>query len=190
MKTITFLAAAALMLGNAAIAKASGVSLATTMTRFSLDEPIEFTERGITFFVFPNGEFDFNTTTTTAQPLYYRNGRRGTNATYGAPAGVRIEHDAMGRVRRIGNVFLNYDNQNRIKRVGSVYMTYNRFALTQVGNLRILYNRRGQIINIVGNVKGYTVPNRYGYQYQNDQDDEDDTIYYKGAETPANQKEK
>jgi hypothetical protein len=192
MKTITFLAAAALMLGNAAIAKANDVPVATTMARFSFDEPIEFTERGVTFFVFANGEFDFNTVTTTAQPLYYRNGRRGnTNNTYGAPAnaGVRIEHDGMGRIRRIGNVFVNYDSQNRIKRIGSVYMTYNRFALAQVGNLRILYNRRGQITGIIGNVKGQnTYQNPYGDQNQTD--DDDNQIYYRNAATPADKDKK
>ena len=192
MKTITFLAAAALMLGNAAIAKANHESVANTTTRFSLDEPIEFTERGVTFFIFPNGEFDFNTETSASQTVLYQNGRRGNvNATYGVPAniGTRIEHDAMGRIRRVGNVFLNYDSQNRVKRIGSVYMSYNRFALTQVGNLRILYDRRGQIASIIGNVKGQNNQNPFGnYQYQ--AAGNDSNTYYRNAQTTANGKEK
>jgi hypothetical protein len=44
---------------------------------------------------------------------------------------VKVEHDNFGRVRRVGNVFINYDANDRIKRVGSVYMAYNRFALEQ-----------------------------------------------------------
>ena len=70
-----------------------------------------------------------------------------------------MEHDDFGRVRRIGNVFINYDSNDRIKRVGSVYMSYNRFALEQVGGLQIIYNRRGQIVDMVGSVKG-----RDGYE--------------------------
>jgi hypothetical protein len=42
---------------------------------------------------------------------------------------------------------------DRIKRVGSAYMAYNRFALEQVG-LQIIYNPRGQIVDIVGSVNG------------------------------------
>ena len=138
-------------------------------------DPIVFMERGIEFYVFPNGEFDFNTVATTAS-----NPRRGTvNRTYGAPGsytntnsystsrntGTKIEHDYLGRVRRVGNVFINYDATGKVKRVGSVYMNYNSFALTQVGGLRIIYDRRGRIVNIVGVVNGYS--SNYNYTTQN-----------------------
>lgn len=186
MKTITLLAAVFLL--SATTVNASGMVKLTgenNRTRFSIEEPISFTERGIEFFVFPNGEFDFNTAPSTDSGIYYREGRRNNNKTYGAPVnqGVRIEHDALGRIRRIGNVFVNYDAQSRIKRIGSVYMTYNRFALTQIGNLRIMYNHRGQIVNMIGNVKGYSA-----YQYNDDCDDmfygnqqnsDDDHVYYR-----------
>ena len=69
--------------------------------------------------------------------------------------GTRIEHDSFGRVRRIGNTFINYDNRDRVNRIGTVYMRYNRTALTQIGGMRIVYNRRGEIVDTVGNIKGY-----------------------------------
>jgi hypothetical protein len=166
-------------------------------------EPIVFMERGIEFYVFPNGEFDFNTVRT-ATP----NRPRGNsfNSTFGAPNvhsynnhrnnGVRIEHDHFGRVRRIGNVFINYDAFGRIRRAGSVYMRYNSFALTQVGNLRIVYNRRGQIISVYGTVNGFN----HGYVYNpggfggntyyntnvfNNDDFEGDFYYYRTDGTKA-----
>jgi len=180
MKKITFLAA--VLFAFAGTANASGIinfADGFTKTRFSADEPIVFTERGIEFYIFPNGEFDFNTVETASSGTVYKNGRR--NTTYGAPAGTRIEHDAAGRIRRIGNVFMNYDSNNRIKRIGSVYMSYNRFALTQVGNLRILYNRNGQIINIIGNVKhGNSNAYSYGNGYHNESQDDDQTYYKAG----------
>lgn len=158
MKTITLLAAVALLSVANASASTVNARLANSIERrFNLDTPIEFTERGISFFVFPNGEFDFNTEASQNSGIVYRNGHRSNNQTYGVVPnrGVIIEHDALGRIRRIGNVFVNYDVQNRIKRIGSVYMTYNRFALSQIGNLRIVYNRNGQIVNMIGTVKGY-----------------------------------
>ncbi len=165
MKKITFLVASILLFGG-------GVANATEKNNFSHErrlpvdfrnaEPIVFTERGVEFFVFPDGQFDFNTRPSTGADMYYKPSRRSAvNKTYGAPAsfrngnyGVKVEHDNMGRVRRIGNVMINYDSNDRIKRVGSVYMTYNRYALEQVGGLQIIYNRRGQIVDMVGTVKG------------------------------------
>ena len=172
MKKITLLVASVLLYGN--LANASAImnhSDGKNKIDFSQNEPIEFIERGIAFYVFPNGEFDFNTTPTVNNDVYYR---RSANATPEGRRnfvpennGVRIEHDALGRVRRIGNVFINYDFQNRIKRIGTVYMSYNRFALDQIGGLKIIYNRRGQIINMYGSVKGFEANycNTNSYEY-------------------------
>jgi hypothetical protein len=104
----------------------------------------------------------------------------------------------MGRVRRVGNAFVNYDAYGRVKRIGNVYMRYNSFALTQVGGLKIIYNRRGHIIDIVGfvnhhsthynynprgnNIHGYG--NNYNDDYGNDDNDED-YYYYKKDGTKA-----
>lgn len=131
-------------------------------SRYSYSQPFQFNERGVAFFVFPNGEFDFNT-----HPNYYRgNGRRtSVNTTYGAPRSrrghynhyynpsVRIEHDHLGRVRRIGNVFINYDRSGRVKRVGSVYVRYQHRLLKQIGGLRVIYDRYGRIIRTTGAIK-------------------------------------
>ncbi len=43
-------------------------------------------------------------------------------------------------------------------------MRYNSFALAQVGGLRIIYNRRGQIIDYIGFVNRYS--NAYAYHPQ------------------------
>ncbi len=120
--------------------------------------------------------------------MYYRTTpSRGANKTYGFPVnnrkgdyGVRVSHDNLGRVRQVGNVFINYDAFDRVKRIGSVYMSYNRYALERVGGLEIIYNRRGQIVDLIGSVKG----GRSVYGSKGDYDDRyesknDDTYYYK-----------
>ena len=133
--------------------------------RYRISQPILFVERGVEFLIFPNAEFDFNTNANYANSGdYYRKSttRRGSiNATFGAPGvrinynrprGVRITHDRLGRVRRVGNVFINYDYQGRVNRVGSVYMQYRYGQLKQVGGLYIQYNRRGEMISLRGKV--------------------------------------
>lgn len=148
-------------------------------------EPIIFMERGITFYVFPSGDFDFNT----------GNGsfiaRRGgvpttTNIEERGIRGIKIEHDYYGRVRRVGNVFINYDYYGRVRKIGSVYMTYNSFALTRIGGMRLFYNYHGEIVGVTGFINGM----HYGYQYNpcpvgysggdyhDDEYGEDDDFYY------------
>ncbi|NNK74410.1 MAG: hypothetical protein HKO94_14580 [Flavobacteriaceae bacterium] len=133
--------------------------------RYRYTQPILFVERGVEFLVFPNGEFDFNTELMN-QPIsddyYYRgnNSRRNTiNRTLGAPGrhigynsyrGTLVLHDRYGRVRRVGNVFINYDHRGRVKRIGSVYMRYRYAQLKQVGGLTIQYNRWGDMVGTHG----------------------------------------
>jgi hypothetical protein len=129
-------------------------------------EPIAFTERGITFYVFPTGEFDFDTNNYYGgQTSFIYKAKRGNLHTnrntevnrHAAPQGIRIDYDHIGRVRRVGNVFINYDYYNRVKRIGSVAMYYNSFALRSIGNMRLYYNHHGEIIWTTGFV------NRYNY---------------------------
>lgn len=191
MKTTTLLAAAILMVSTAGASANVATSTPMGHVLFSTDNPIEFTERGIRFFVFPNGEFDFSTEASTGNGDYFRGTR--LNTTFGAPGhangGTRIEHDAMGRVRRIGNVFINYDANGRVKRAGTVYMTYNRYFLTQIGGLRLVYDRRGRLIDMIGSVKGRSAVayngNTYygpstGYGYN-----DNDFYYYRADGTKA-----
>lgn len=213
MKKITLLVASLLLVGSMAHASENPVFSDTNDKgpRHTVDyrnaEPIVFLERGIEFYIFPDGQFDFNT-----RPSGPR--RAGVNINHGDPGvrkhygpvsyGVRVEHDNFGRVRRIGNVFINYDGYNRVKRVGSVYMRYNSFALTQVGGMRIKYNRRGHIIDVRGYVNGWSQAYiyspyayndngsyhnmEYGHDYGYESGsgyNEDDFYYYKADGTKA-----
>lgn len=198
MKNFTFLVASFFLFGG--VANASEIikfSDVANFRNFDNAEPISFTERGIEFYVFPDGQFDFNTEPSSSGDVFYKGGRRNPNATYGAPAtingGVKVEHDYKGRVRRIGNVFINYDAQDRIKRIGSVYMTYNNYALTRIGNLQIIYNRRGQIINMIGSVNGRSAAAQNGsnstyYGSSQGYNNQNDNYYYRTAGATTNEK--
>jgi hypothetical protein len=198
MKKITLLIASIFIFGGS-IANATEKTIFSVERRSPVDfrnaDPIVFTERGIEFYVFPDGQLDFNTRPINNGNMYYRSkGRNTFNTSYGAPSnnlkrnyGVKVEHDYLGRVRQVGNVFINYDSNDRVKRIGSVYMTYNRYALQRIGNLEIIYNRRGQIVDVFGAVKGGVEnasthcddgDNDYGYN-NNDNTHDDDYLYYR-----------
>jgi len=160
MKKITYIVALHLIVASGAFATQS-VDLSERernrgAVAFIDAEPIVFMERGIEFYVFLNGDFDFNTRPQDSHGgFFYRKGAtsRG-NQFNSANYGVRIEHDSFGRVRRVGNTFINYDRLNRVNRIGSVFMSYNHWGLTRVGGLRIVYTNRGAIAQMVGNVHG------------------------------------
>ena len=104
--------------------------------RYRYAQPIVFVERGVEFLVFPDGSFDFNTELNgifyNDNDLYYRSQksrRASINTTYGTPnsrvrfskqrsRGVLVLNDREGKVRRIGNMFLNYDRYGKVKRIG------------------------------------------------------------------------
>ncbi|QXP59040.1 hypothetical protein [Olleya sp. HaHaR_3_96] len=167
-----------------------GEDLVQNRTHYA--QPILFTERGVQFLIFPDGSFDFNTQIGQTQgDNYYRHSnskRRSVNTTYGAPGrqvsysnprnrGMIVTHDSDGKVRRIGNVFLNYNRSGQIKRLGSVYIAYNRQGLvSQIGSMRLQYNRRGQLIKRIGQVNRYNTNNGH-YEYETNNND--DYYYYK-----------
>jgi hypothetical protein len=181
-KFVLFNAMVLLTLTSATVSAGNAVSRGEDQynaTHFRFAQPIQFVERGITFLIFPDGSFDFNTESfgqSYQTEMYYRtplNTRRGNavNVTFGAPGtvnrvhyatprnnGVLIQHDIDGKVRRIGNVFINYDREGRIKRAGTVYMSYMRGrngSLRQVGGLRVNYNVWGEIVHITGVVNAF-----------------------------------
>ncbi|WP_294824424.1 hypothetical protein [uncultured Flavobacterium sp.] len=161
MKKITLLVAGLLLSGSLALASETTV-FSGRPAYYGIDyrdaEPVTFVERGIEFLVFADGAFDFNTEPSINGGTYYRYGRGRYNDTYRAPGrgnGVKIEHDHNGRVRRVGNVFINYDTKGRVKRIGTIYMSYNSFALAQIGNLKLIYNRSGHLVDATGYVNAY-----------------------------------
>ncbi len=113
------------------------------------DEPIAFEERNIMFYVFLDGEFDFNTEPT----VYVDYISKRSNVHVQGKKGVRIERDAYGKIRRIGNVFISYAYDGKVKKIGSVYITYDRGRMESIGNLDIVYGRYG--VEFFGSVKGY-----------------------------------
>ena len=201
MKKITLLVVASILLvGNMALASENPVFSDNTNRRgYYIDyrdaEPIIFRERGIEFMLFLNGEFDFNTRP--SGPRYHVNGTNGAPGTRGyygpSERGIRVEHDNFGRVRRVGNVYINYDAFGRVKRIGTIYMSYNSFAVTKVGNMRIVYDRRGRIVDVYGFINhanggyNYNPGTHYsgGNGHYDDDDDygddynDDDYYYYR-----------
>jgi hypothetical protein len=155
---------------------------------------IQFMERGVKFYVFPNGEIDFNTRKKFKSQYYYRNGRRYKKRI--PRRGINIDRDYSGKVRRVGNVFINYNRFGKVSRVGSVYVDYRHRRMTRVGGLQISYDRYGNrhyygqvkprynvhlgSDRFIGSVFNYNDSFFYDNSFYNDYEDygEDDDYYY------------
>lgn len=111
---------------------------------YSYDNSVNFIERGVEFFIFTNGDFDFDANFNDA--YYNYNGVRVRRNN------VSIDRDYRGRVRRVGSVGISYDYKGNVSRIGNTYMRYYRNRLTRVGNLNVEYNRFGDPV-FYGNVK-------------------------------------
>jgi len=127
-------------------------------------KPIKFIERGVKFYIFQNGEVDFNTHSRFKTQYYYRNGRRYKKRAQ--HRGVRIDRDYYGRVRRVGNVFINYNRYGKVSRVGSIFINYRDRRMTRVGGLRISYDHYGNV-RYFGHVKP-NYRNRFNDYYFDD----------------------
>ena len=125
-----------------------------------MNDPVEITVRGVKFFVFPNGEFDFN--------AHQVRNRRHNAGDYG----VRVERDRYGKIRRVGNVYLNYNRYGQVTRMGSIFIKYNRRGYVRtIGRKHLRYNRGGYVIT----------GHRYGYAQQYPSYSWNSSYYYGSA---------
>jgi hypothetical protein len=88
---------------------------------YAYNNAVSFMERGLEFFIFTNGDFDFNTRSNESR--------------------VRIRRNFKGQIRSIGNVHIRYNIRGNVTRIGTISIRYFRGRLTNVGDLRVRYNR-------------------------------------------------
>lgn len=151
MKKQLLLATAILLLAATTQASNEHASIEEITKKDYSDQVITFTERGIQFHVFLNGDFDFNTLHSTTR-YYDYNGRR-TRSNY---TKLRVSRDYHGKINRIGAVSISYDYHGNVRRIGYVRMKYKYNQLIKVGHLRIDYR--------------YGIPEFYGYVKHNEYD--------------------
>lgn len=90
-------------------------------TPYFYNDAVNFMEKGVEFFIFTNGNFDFDIRS---------NDRR-----------MRIRRNFKGQIRSIGNVYIRYDIRGNVTRIGNIAIRYFRGRLVNVGDLRVRYDR-------------------------------------------------
>ncbi|RMB57619.1 hypothetical protein EAX61_10925 [Dokdonia sinensis] len=124
--------------------------------RYNHSQPITFVQKGIRFFVYTNGTFDFEL------PQHFNSGRRGYG-NYNAPGttyGVRypyrsnrlVRHDIYGNITQVGRNVVFYNRRGAVRQIGSVAIRYHKGRLDRIGNMHVNYDRWGRINELSGRI--------------------------------------
>ncbi|KQC33699.1 hypothetical protein AAU57_10440 [Nonlabens sp. YIK11] len=122
-----------------------------------------FTEGGIEFAVFPDGQFDFNFLD--YGPRFGANvniGNVNVSFNTGYDYDPYVQYDTYGAVIQIENTPIYYDAYGRIIQAGDVFINYNNGYVRNIGNLYVNYSRPGVILNYTGFINVYN--RNYVYQ--------------------------
>ncbi len=160
MKKIALLITALLLVGTTVTAhqkeNKKGIVKDGFTLRYRYAQPVHFVERGVEFFIYPNGEIAFNTQAfvrnrypNRRNPFYDKSTRRWYNKSRNIP----VFYNRFGEVVRVGNVAIAYNKFGQVRRVGNVWVSYDRRGLVhKVGGLFVRYSHKGKLIKRHGYV--------------------------------------
>jgi hypothetical protein len=115
-----------------------------------------FTEGGIEFAVFPDGQFDFNFLDFGPQVAANVNlGNVNISFNTGYNYDRFVQYDTYGAVIQIENTPIYYDAYGRIIQAGNVVINYRNGFVNNIGNLYVNYSRPGVILNYRGYINAY-----------------------------------
>ena len=101
-----------------------------------------FDEMGVTFSVYPDGEFDFYLGDA-CQPSTMSNGYVSATFNSGYDYNPYVQYDDFGAVVQVENVPVWYDYYGRVTQIGDVDISYRNRRVCQVGGMYVNYNRHG-----------------------------------------------
>ena len=137
-------------------------SIASLRHNYNNGQTFIFTEAGIEFAVYADGQFDF----------YLNNnnvniGINTPNVNISFNSGYNydpfVQYDDYGAVVQIENIPIFYDHFGRIIQAGDVFISYNRWnRVARIGELFINYNAYGEFLNYVGFINNFN--RRYVYR--------------------------
>lgn len=96
-----------------------------------------FLEDGITFAVYPDGEFDFYIDNRLG------NNRRNVTFNSGFDYSPYAQYDDYGAVIQVENIPIYYDYYGRVSDIGSVDINYRNGRVNRLGTMNVFYNQRG-----------------------------------------------
>ena len=146
----------ALILGTSGIMANTADDKVAERNAYRYDKSFIFVENGVTFSVYPDGEFDFY--------IDNRIGNRRNNVTFnsGFDYSAYAQYDDYGAIVQVENVPVYYDNYGRASQIGDTNVRYRNGRVRGIGNMNVYYNNRGLYDYHTGYINSF---NRY-YAYR------------------------
>ena len=137
MKKLTLLLAS--LFGLVSVSMAHGYGR-TSINSYA--DAFVFDEMGVTFSVYPDGEFDFYLAGA-HQATTISNGYVSATFNSGYDYNPYVQYDDFGAVIQVENVPVWYDHYGRVSQIGDVLLSYRNRRIYQVGGLYVHYNSHG-----------------------------------------------
>ena len=99
-----------------------------------------FDERGVTFSVYPDGEFDFYINNQVNIGVGARIGNVGVTFNSGYNYNPFVQYDDYGAIVQVENVPIYYDYYGRVSQIGGVDVWYRNGRVRRVGGLNVFWN--------------------------------------------------
>ncbi len=129
----------AVLFGTAMANAATAEDKVATVNRNAVNSFI-FVEDGVTFSVYPDGEFDFFIDNRVNLALGARAGNVGITFNSGFDYNPFVQYDDYGAIIQIENVPVFYDFYGRVDQIGNININYRNGLVRRVGGLNVFYN--------------------------------------------------
>ncbi|WP_461532863.1 hypothetical protein [Sinomicrobium sp.] len=114
-----------------------------------------FVEDGITFSVFPNGEFDFYVDNSPHISAGVNLGNVNISFNSGYNYDAYVQYDDYGAVIQVLNTPVFYDYYGRVSRIGSINVYYDVNRVVRIGGLHVYYDAYGAFSRFTGYINVY-----------------------------------
>ena len=145
----------ALVLGSTVSLAATSEEKVATSNMVNYGNPVIFNENGITFSVYPDGEFDFYIDDRVNVGANVNFGNTSITFNSGYNYDPYVQYDDYGAVIQIENIPVYYDYYGRVSQIGDVNIWYRNGRVHRVGGLYVYYNPRGVFTHYSGYVNFY-----------------------------------
>lgn len=154
MKTLVAFMSA-LVMGSTVSLAATSEEKVVTSNMVNYGNPVIFTENGITFSVYPDGEFDFYIDNRVNVGANANFGNASITFNSGYNYDPYVQYDDYGAVIQVENIPVYYDYYGRVGQIGDVNISYRNGRIHRVGGLYVYFNPRGVFTHYSGFVNVY-----------------------------------
>lgn len=122
---------------------------------FGYQDALIFVESGITFSVYPDGEYDFFIDNPNYVGVDYRTRNVSISFNSGFNYNPWVQYDDYGAVIQIENTPIYYDFYGRVSRIGGLNIFYQRGRVSRIGGLYVYYDGYGRFARFNGYINMY-----------------------------------